>query len=240
MNRPTIATIIIIVCLLIIGLYASGEVNYYSSKISMERNVDSPTIIIPSVGINEKINEETLDLGVLHGPTSYKPTQGDVILFGHRTLQGSPFLRLNEVAKGDDLILEWPGIGEVKYKVINTTVVPADYQLSANEGGNYIYLVTCDPIGSTENRLIIQGELSQTNPINEQIIKDNPQESNAYIISALFLVIGLAFSFFYSKDQRIYILATVLIISALLFYFCLFPIPSEIIYDKINFLNGGM
>ena len=55
MNRPTIATIIIIVCLLIIGLYASGEVNYYSSKISMERNVDSPTIIIPSVGINEKI-----------------------------------------------------------------------------------------------------------------------------------------------------------------------------------------
>ena len=187
MNRPTIATIIIIVCLLIIGLYASGEVNYYSSKISMERNVDSPTIIIPSAGINEKINEETLDLGVLHGPTSYK-----------------------------------------------------DYQLSANEGGNYIYLVTCDPIGSTENRLIIQGELSQTNPINEQIIKDNPQESNAYIISALFLVIGLAFSFFYSKDQRIYILATVLIISALLFYFCLFPIPSEIIYDKINFLNGGM
>ena len=111
MNRPTIATIIIIVCLLIIGLYASGEVNYYSSKISMERNVDSPTIIIPSAGINEKINEETLDLGVLHGPTSYKPTQGDVILFGHRTLQGSPFLRLNEVAKGDDLILEWPGIG---------------------------------------------------------------------------------------------------------------------------------
>ena len=107
------------------------------------------------------------------------------------------------MAKGDDLILEWPGIGEVKYKVINTTVVPADYQLSANEGGNYIYLVTCDPIGSTENRLIIQGELSQTSPLNEQILKDNPQESNAYIISALFLVIGLAFSFFYSKDQRI-------------------------------------
>lgn len=240
MNRPTISTIMIIICLLIIGLYASGEVNYYASKIAVEKNIESPAIIIPSVGINEKINEETLDLGVLHGPSSYKPTQGDVILFGHRTLQGSPFLRLNELSNGDKLVLEWPGIGEVNYKVINKTVVPADSQLSANETGNYIYLVTCDPIGSTENRLIIQGELTEKNPINEQILKDNPQESNALIISAAFLIIGLVFSFIYPKDQRIYILATVIMISAALFYFCMFPIPSEIIYDKINFLNGGM
>jgi LPXTG-site transpeptidase (sortase) family protein len=220
-------------------LYDSGKVNYYSSKISMERNVDSPTIIIPSAGINEKINEETLDLGVLHGPTSYKPTQGDVILFGHRTLQGSPFLRLNEVAKGDDLILEWPGIGEVKYKVINTTVVPADYQLNAVEGGNKLYLITCDPIGSTENRLIIEGTLSETNPINDVILKQNPQESNALIITGIFLVVGLIFSYFYPKEHRLYILATVLIITAILFYCCINPVSSQAIYDRIIFLNGG-
>jgi sortase (surface protein transpeptidase) len=67
-----------------------GEVNYFASKVAVERNVDSPAIIISSIGVNEKINEETLDLGVLH-QDSYKPTEGDVILFGHRTLQGSPF-----------------------------------------------------------------------------------------------------------------------------------------------------
>lgn len=240
MKRPTIATIIIIICLVIVALYASGEVNYYATKITVERNVDSPTIVIPSAGISEKINEESLDLGVLHGPSSYKPTEGDVILFGHRTLQGSPFLKLNDVSKGDDLILEWPGIGEVKYKVVDKTVVPADYPLEASSGGNHLYLVTCDPIGSTENRLIIDGELSETNPINEQIVKDNPQESNALIIAALFLIIGLIFTFLYPKDQRFYIFMTVIILSAILFYFCMFPIPSEIIYDKINFLNGGM
>lgn len=240
MNKPSIMTIIVIICILIIGLYAMGEVNYFSSKISIERNIESPVIVIPSIGVQEKINNETLDQGVLHELNSYTPDSGDVLLFGHRTLQGSPFLRLNELHNGDSFILEWPGIGELKYKVIDTTIVPATYQLSAQEGGNSTYLITCDPIGSTENRLIIHGELSETNPINDAILKNNPQESNALIITAIFLIIGLVFSFFYPKDNRIYILATILIVSAILFYCCINPIPSGMIYDKIIFLNGGI
>lgn len=239
MDRPTISTIIIIICILIVGLYAMGEVNYFSSKIAVERNIEAPTIVIPSIGVNEKINNVSLSQGVLHEKSSYDPLEGDVLLFGHRTLQGSPFLRLNELSAGDTLLLEWPGIGELNYTVKNSTIVPATYKLNAREGGNYLYLITCDPIGSTENRLIILGELSDTNPINTKILKENPQESNAIIISAVFLIVGLILSFIYSKDQRIYILATVLIISAILFYCCINPIPSELIYDKIIFLNGG-
>ena len=240
MNKPSISTIIVIICILIIGLYAMGEVNYFSSKIAVERNIESPAIVIPSIGVNEKLNNESLSQGVLHEPTSYAPLDGDVLLFGHRTLQGSPFLRLNELSAGDELLLEWPGTGELRYTVVNSTIVPAEYQLNAVEGGNSIYLITCDPIGSTANRLIIQGELTDTQPVNMTILKDNPQESNALIISAAFLVIGLIFSLIYSKDQRIYILATVLIVSAVLFYCCINPIPSELIYDKIIFLNGGL
>ena len=96
------------------------------------------------------------------------------------------------------------------------------------------------PIGSTENRLIVQGDLNEIASLNEEIINRNPQESHALIITAIFLIIGLAFSYFYPKENRIYILATVLIISAVLFYCCINPIPSELIYDKIIFLNGGM
>ena len=239
MNKPTISTIIVIICLLIIGLYAMGEVNYFSSKIVVERNLDAPKILIPSIGVEERINNDTLDLGVLSEPSENIPLENPVILYGHRTLQGSPFLRLNELNLGDTFLLEWPGIGEVNYSVINKTVVPATYQLNA-VGENHTYLITCDPIGSTENRLIVQGELIDKNPINTTIIKNNPQESNEIIISALFLVIGLIFSFIYPKDNRIYILAAVLIISAILFYCCINPIPSGIIYDKIIFLNGGL
>ncbi|WP_298524866.1 class E sortase [uncultured Methanobrevibacter sp.] len=240
MNKPKISTIIVIICILIIGLYAMGEVNYFSSKIAIERNVDSPAIIIPSIGVHEKINDVSLSQGVLHEPTSYDPLEGDVLLFGHRTLQGSPFLRLNDLSAGDELVLEWPGIGEVTYNVINSTIVPAEYVLNAEEGGNSLYLITCDPIGSTANRLIIQGELKDTNPLNTTILKDNPQESNALVISAIFLVAGIIFSMIYPKDQRVYILAVVLVISAILFYCCINPIPSELIYDKIIFLNGGI
>ncbi len=238
MEKPTITTIIIIICILIIGLYAMGEVNYFSSKIAVERNIESPAIAIPSIGVQEKINNVSLNQGVLY--EGYEPTHGDTLIYGHRTLQGSPFLRLNEISAGDSFLLEWPGIGELNYTVVNSTIVPASHVISTEENGTTVYLITCDPIGSTENRLIIEGELSEKNPINDKIIKDNPQESYAYIISAAFLAIGLIFSFFYPKDNRMYILAIVLIISAILFYCCINPIPSEVIYDKIIFLNGGL
>lgn len=240
MKKPSITTIIVIICILIIGLYAMGEVNYFSSKITVERNVDSPVIYIPSISVNEKINNVSLSQGVLHELNSYKPTQGDTLLFGHRTLQGSPFLRLNELKVGDTLTLEWPGIGELSYKVINSKIVPATYELNAQEGGDKLYLITCDPIGSTENRLIVEGELTATNPINNEIVQNNPQESNAIIITAIFLVVGLIFSVIYPKDNRVYILATVLIVTAVLLFCCVNPIPSELIYNKIIWLNGGI
>ncbi len=240
MKRPSITTIIVIICILIIGLYAMGEVNYFSTKMVLERNVDSPIIYIPAIGVEEKINNVSLSQGVMHEQDSYTPDKGDVLIFGHRTLQGSPFLRLNELNNGDTLILEWPGIGELTYTVVNQTVVPATYELNAQENGDRLYLITCDPIGSTENRLIIEGQFSSEKPINTTIIQDNPQESNALIITAIFLVVGVIFSFLYPKDNRIYILVTVLIISAILFYCCMNPIPSELIYDKIIWLNGGI
>ncbi|MBE6491939.1 MULTISPECIES: sortase [unclassified Methanobrevibacter] len=240
MKRPSIMTIVVIICIIIIGMYAMGEVNYFASKIVVERNVESPTVVIPSIGVQEKINNVSLNQGVFHELDSYNPDVGDVLIFGHRTLQGSPFLRLNEIHNGDSFLLEWPGIGELKYNVIDTTIVPASYELNAQEGGKNVYLITCDPIGSTENRLIVKGELVDTQPINTAIINSNPQESNALFITAIFLVVGLIFSFFYPKDNRAYILATVLIITAILAFCCIHPIPSELIYDKIIFLNGGL
>lgn len=240
MKRPSISTIIIIICILIIGLYAMGEVNYFSSKIIVERNIEAPAIVIPDIGVNEKINNVSLNQGVLSDPGENVPTKDPIVLYGHRTLQGSPFLRLNEISIGDYLLLEWPGIGELNYTVTNTSIVPATYSPENFVGNNSLYLVTCDPIGSTANRLIIEGELKGQDAINNEIIKDNPQEKNAPIIAGLFLIIGSIFSYFYPKDNRIYIFVTVLIISAVLFYCCVNPIPSELIYEKIIFLNGGL
>ena len=216
MDKPKITTIVVIICIIILGLYAAGEVNYYSSKIAIEKNIDSPVVNIPTIGIEEKINNVSLSQGVMHDAKSFTPTNGDVIT------------------------LEWPGIGEVNYTVINKTIVEPTARINTQSNGTHIYLITCDPIGSTAHRLIIEGELSDVGPINDKIIQNNPHESYALIITTAFLVIGLIFSYFYPKDNRIYILAIVLIISAILFYFYLFPIDSNIIYEKILWLNGGM
>lgn len=240
MKAPNITTIIIIICIIIIGLYASGEVNYFSSKVISEKNITSPAIIIDKVGISEKINNVSLSQGVMLDEKSTNPTDSDIILFGHRTLQGSPFLRLNEIEKGDTVTLEWPGTGEINYTVTGKTIVDPTHHITSSENRDHIFLVTCDPIGSTEHRLIIEGELSNTGELNDKVVSGNPHESYGYIISGIFLILGLIISFLYPKDMKIYILATVLIISVLLFYFCFNPIPSEIIYDKIIILNGGI
>ena len=171
--------------------------------------MDSPKIIIPSIGVEETINNVSLNQGILNDPGDSVPTKNPVVLYGHRTLQGSPFLRLNEISKGDTLLLEWPGIGELKYNVLDNIIVPADSELDVH-GKNNLYLITCDPIGSTENRMIVQGELIEKNPINDTVLLNNPQESNAIIISLLFLIIGGILSYF------------------------------ELIYNKIIFLNGGL
>ena len=123
MNKPKISTIIIIICIIILGLYAMGEVNYFSSKIAIEKNIDVPVIKISKIGVEEKINNISLSQGVLQDNKSFTPTHGDVILSGHRTLQGSPFLRLNELNNGDIITLEWLTIGEVNYTITNKTIV---------------------------------------------------------------------------------------------------------------------
>ena len=135
--------------------------------------------------------------------------------------------------------MEWPGVGEINYTVTNTTIVPgtSDAPFGGNES---LFLITCDPIGSTENRIIVEGTFDSQGPIDNVVLKENPQESYGLIIAAAFLLIGLVFSYFYPQDNRMYVLGAVVIIAVVLFYFCINPIPSELIYEKIIFLNGGL
>ena len=80
MKNPSISTIIIIICLLIIGLYAMGEVNYFASKVAAEKNYTSPVIVIPNIGIEEKINNHSLNQGVLSEPAGNVPIKNSIIL----------------------------------------------------------------------------------------------------------------------------------------------------------------
>ena len=107
---------------MIISFYALVEVNYYSSTQTInQKPEDIPYILIPKIGVDEAINNKSVDYGIYHEPQSAKPASGTVVLFGHRTLHGSPFLKLDQLKQGDNVTLEWPGIGYVEYKIINST-----------------------------------------------------------------------------------------------------------------------
>lgn len=233
-------TIIVIIALLIIGLYALTEVSYFSAKNQAESNIEAPIVSIPSIGVFEKINNLSISQGVYHDINSKDPTKGDVVLFGHRTLQGSVFLRLNELKSGDLVSLEWPGIGEVNYTINSSKVVPANYKLNLNNSSDsqVLYLITCTPIGSTSERLIYTADLNSTGPLNGTAINENPQANYGWFISLGFLALGLIVSYVSPKDNRKIILGTVAIITLILIYFCLFPVSSEVWASQLEWLNN--
>ena len=243
-----LATIITIIAFLIIGLYALTEVNYFSYKQVVEADeINASVVVIPSIGVLEKINNVSISQGVYIDEQSNIPTKGDVVLFGHRTLQGSPFLRLDALKKGDVITLEWPEIGEVNYTVKSSKIVPSDYNLVLNEShmegdihNQEIYLITCNPIGSSAERLIVVGDLNSTSLLNETVLEENPHASWAWYITLGFLVLGLAVSFLSPKEERKIILAVVIIITLVLVYFCIFPISSQVWADQLGWLNSLM
>ena len=243
--KPT--TIIVIIAFLIIGLYALTEVNYFSYKqVAESKDVNASVVVIPAIGVFEKINNVSISQGVYIDETSNIPTKGDTVLYGHRTLQGSPFLRLDSLKKGDVVSLEWPGIGDVNYTVKKSEIIaPTNFidlnESHANDVNNQdLYLVTCHPIGSSAQRLVVTAELDSISPINETVLEQNPQAHWAWLITAGFLILGLIVAYFTPAEERKIILAVVIAITIVLAYFCIFPISSQVWADQLGWLNSLM
>lgn len=243
--KPT--TIIVIIAFLIIGLYALTEVNYFSYKqVAESKDVNASVVVIPSLGVFEKINNVSISQGVYIDETSNIPTKGDTVLYGHRTLQGSPFLRLDSLKKGDVVTVEWPGIGEVNYTVKKSEIIAPTNFLDLNEShvndvnNQDLYLVTCHPIGSSAQRLVVTADLDSISPINETVLKQNPQAHWAWLITAGFLILGLIVTYFTPAEERKIILAVVIAITIILAYFCIFPISSQVWADQLGWLNSLM
>jgi LPXTG-site transpeptidase (sortase) family protein len=212
-----ISTIFVVLGLFIISLYCIVEVNYYASAQEVTRNIsDTPFLKISEIGVDQPINNKSINYGVYHEPASSKPGQGTVVLFGHRTLHGSPFLRLNELKAGDNITLEWPGIGNVEYTVINSTIVPASYRLSV-EQGKVLFLITCYPLGSSAQRMIIEAKQGKIYPIQKIETKPPDDPEYAFIIIAGFFAVGTILSYLYPvKEDKVLIFAATAIFTLLL------------------------
>jgi len=237
-----LTTVFIIAGMIIISLYFLVEVSYHATA---ETKIDTnqtnvPYLEIPSIEIHQNINNKSIDYGIYHEPASSRPGVGTVILFGHRTFYGSPFLNLDRLKKGDNITLSWPGIGNVEYRVVKSYVVPASYRISV-EQGKTLFLITCYPLGSTKERLIIQADQTRIYPFNHANNKSSSNTPVPYslLFISLFLGLGLILTYFYPvKEDKIIVLIATIALTIFLIYAYLFPIPPNNITSKISNINS--
>lgn len=145
----------------------------------------APTIIIPKINVeiplvfdvgttNESMILKGLEDGVVHYPTTVLPGQkGNTAFFGHSSNNiFSPgkykfaFVQLNKLKAGDLFYITYNKKVYV-YKVFDRQIVdPSDVGVLDNVPGKIstATLITCDPPGTSLNRLVVWGEQISPDP----------------------------------------------------------------------------
>ena len=141
-----------------------------------EYKVSPNRLIIKKIGVNTPIVESGnpeygLSLGSWHDPQSSTPDkQGNTVLTGHRFKYLPPnnttFYLLDKLGRGDVLSVIWDGRVYI-YKVKETKIVSKnDISILKQGDGKILTLYTCDPVYSTENRLVVVSELVEIKEAN--------------------------------------------------------------------------
>lgn len=137
-------------------------------------------IKIPKIGLSKAIvagvGVKDLQKGPGHFPNTPFPGQlGNVAVAGHRTTYGGPFLDVDELQPGDDIIVTTI-LGDVYlYKVTGSEVVGKnDYHVITDSDPTKatLTLITCTPIGTASHRLVIHSELQvdRSSQVGEAVI----------------------------------------------------------------------
>lgn len=146
---------------------------------------DTPEVIIPKINVQipvvydqKSIKEEDiqggLERGVVHYPTTVLPgQQGNTAFFGHSSNnifnKGKykfAFVLLRELQPGDTFYLTY-GKTVYSYRVFDKKIVPpTEVSVLGNVPGKVATaaLITCDPPGTSTNRLVVWGEQISPDP----------------------------------------------------------------------------
>ena len=121
---------------------------------------EDPLYVVRGVSLSE------LQRGPGHYPGSALPGEdGNFAVAGHRTTYGAPFFNLDQLRKGDEVIVTAPDGEEYTYKVRRQEIVaPGETWVIAPDplerGKPLLTLTTCHPRFSNAQRLIVFAELA--------------------------------------------------------------------------------
>jgi LPXTG-site transpeptidase (sortase) family protein len=120
-------------------------------------------LVIPSIGINEPIEESNSistinDGGTWRRPNTAIPTEDDnTVIVAHRYFgnEVSTFYHLDKIEIGQNLAIYWEG-KEIIYQVTDKKIVdPTQVEIEAPTNERQLTLYTCTPIWTAKNRLVI-------------------------------------------------------------------------------------
>jgi sortase A len=144
-----------------------------------------PEVIIPKINVEvpvvyglptaeDKVVEKALEDGVVHYAGTAAPGQdGNSVIVGHssnnllnRGKYKFAFVLLNRLEAGDTFYLQRDG-KRYTYQVYQKKIVkPTDVSVLGNTDKKAVAtLITCDPPGTSTNRLVVVGEQINPNPI---------------------------------------------------------------------------
>lgn len=119
---------------------------------------------IPKIGVSEYVVEGTNTTTLRKGPGHYPDTplpgeRGTVAIAGHRTTYGAPFRKINELRRGNRIVIDMPD-GRFVYRVEQTKIVD-DQDLSVLDRVGYqrLMLSACHPLYSAAQRVIVFARL---------------------------------------------------------------------------------
>ncbi len=153
----------------------SGSVGKDPKLIIPKINVELP-VVYDVETIEESAIQAGLENGVVHYATTSNPGElGNGAIFGHSSNnilnKGKykfAFVLLSRLESGDTFYIEKDGVRYV-YKIFEKKVVPpTDVSVLGDVEGktSTMALITCDPPGTTINRLVVWGEQISPDPNN--------------------------------------------------------------------------
>jgi sortase A len=126
-------------------------------------------IEIPKIGLIHPVYEgvtlTVIDHGPGHWPGSAMPCQrGNTVFPGHRVTHSHPFLNLDQLAPGDQIIFHEKG-KDCVYAVSGTQIVyPTDMWVIDPTRSATVTLIACHPKHSAAQRIVVKGTLVKEIP----------------------------------------------------------------------------
>ncbi len=123
------------------------------------------TIEIPKIGlihaVYEGITLTVIDHGPGHWPGSALPCQaGNAVFPGHRVTHSHPFLNLDLLSLGDQIVFHMPG-RDCVYKVTSTQIVqPSALFVTDPTRSPTVTLIACHPKHSAAQRIVVKAILA--------------------------------------------------------------------------------